>query len=111
MIIDHSGLLPLSGSEARSELDRFRVGVHSCLTRRADALFEIVDAVACSPGRVTDLARLTLDAEYRRGHGALYDALNCGAIDTEQLPALLTAAPVPKIVGPDGRERIVLDGV
>lgn len=108
MIIDHAGLLPLSSSEARSELDQFRVGLHSCLTRRADALFEIVDAVACSPGRVTDLARLTLDAEYRRGHGALYDALNCGAIDTEQLRALLTAAPVPKIVGPDGRERIVL---
>src|ERR1700729_1696339 len=56
----------------------FRDAVHACFTRRADALSELADAVLCSPGRVTDLARLSLAPEFRRGHGALYDALNCG---------------------------------
>src|ERR1700729_1541550 len=55
-----------------------RDAVHACFTRRADALSELADAVLCSPGRVTDLARLSLAPEFRRGHGALYDALNCG---------------------------------
>ena len=38
----------------------------------------LADAVLCAPGRVTDLARLSLVPEFGRGHGALYDALNAG---------------------------------
>jgi hypothetical protein len=37
-----------------------------------------VNAVLCAPGRVTDLARLSLVPEFGRGHGALYNALNAG---------------------------------
>jgi len=92
----------------RVDLDRFRDGLYSCMTRRADALFELTDAVLCTPGRVTDLARLSLEPVHRRGHGALYDGLNAGQIDTEELGRLVAQTPVPAMLGPDGRDRIVL---
>jgi len=54
------------------DLDQFRTGLYSCMTRRADALFELVDAMLCTPGRVTDLARLSLEPVHRlRSRGAL----------------------------------------
>jgi hypothetical protein len=78
------------------------------MSRRADALFELADAVLCAPGRVTDLARLSLEPVHRRGHGALYDALNAGRIDTDRLARIVAGLPVPTMAGPDGRDRIVL---
>jgi hypothetical protein len=45
------------------------------LTARADALFELTDAVLCADGPVRSLVDLTLVAEHRRGHGGMYDAL------------------------------------
>lgn len=89
-------------------LDRFRTGVHPCLTRRRDSLFELTDAVACGSSPVTDLAHLSLEAEHQRGHGGLYDGLNAGSIDSTRLRALLASTPVPTITGPDGRAGIVL---
>lgn len=45
-------------------------------------MFELTDAVLCADGPVTSLVELTLVAELRRGHGAMYDALNQGfAVD------------------------------
>ena len=35
--------------------------------------------------RVHMLAELSLEPEHRRGHGALYDALNCGRVDIARL--------------------------
>ena len=93
---------------AQGRLDGFRLGFYSCLTARADALFELCDAVLCSPGRVTDLARLSLADAHRRGHGALYDGLNAGGIDTDRLGELVAGIGVPRIAGPDGRMRVVL---
>ena len=58
------------------ELAWFRREFYACLTARADALFELTDAVLCADGTVTSLVALTLTAEHRRGHGAMYDALN-----------------------------------
>ncbi|MEW2119906.1 transposase [Streptomyces sp. NPDC005474] len=52
------------------------------------------------------LVDLTLTAENRRGHGALYDALNCGRIDTDRLRAEL-ALPVPRT--DDGRIVLAVD--
>src|ERR1700728_2332280 len=49
---------------AAGVLAGFRRELYWSLTRRADALFEVADAVACSPGRVTDLARLSLAPEF-----------------------------------------------
>lgn len=91
----------------RVGLDQFRAGLYACLTRRPDALFELTDAMLCTPGRVTDLARLSLEPVHRRGHGALYDGLNAGRIDADELGRLVAQAPVPTMPGPDG-ERIVL---
>jgi hypothetical protein len=60
---------------ALGDLSRFRQELYGCLTARADALFELTDAVLCTDGPVTSLAELSLTAEHRRGHGALYDAV------------------------------------
>lgn len=106
MIIDDGSpsSLPTGGC-----LDRLRTALYSCLTRRGDALFELMDAVSCASAPVTALARLSLEIEHQRGHGGLYDALNAGEIDTGRpLCSQPCATPLPKVTGPDGRERIVL---
>ncbi|MBB2993855.1 NF041680 family putative transposase [Paeniglutamicibacter cryotolerans] len=90
------------------QFDAFRQSYYRCLTRRADALFELTDALLCTQGKVTDLAHLSLEPEHHRGHGALYDAVNSGNINHAALKTLIGALPVPKIPGPDGRKRIVL---
>ncbi|GAB3595798.1 hypothetical protein CFAEC_05270 [Corynebacterium faecale] len=79
-----------------------------CLTCRGDTLFELTDTVACSTTPVTDLAHLSLEAKHHRGHGALYDAINCGHLDTTRLRHLLAHDSVPTITGPDGRDRMVM---
>ena len=67
--------------QAFGVLAAFRGEVHRCLGRRRDALFELADAVLCRPGRVHMLAELSLEPEHRRGHGALYGAVNRGRVD------------------------------
>lgn len=66
--------------EALGMLCRFRQEFYDCLVRSADALFEVTDAVLCTDGPVRTLVDLTLAPENRRGHGALYDGLNCGRL-------------------------------
>jgi hypothetical protein len=66
------------------------------LTARADALFELADAVLCADGTVTSLVELTLLAEHRRGHGGMYDALNQGEIEPERLRPTLATLPLPR---------------
>jgi DDE superfamily endonuclease len=85
----------------------FRGELYWSLTRRADALFELADAVVCSPGRVTDLARLSLVPEFGRGHGALYDALNAGHAGFARLRRALAGLVLP--AWPDGRIRLAVD--
>jgi hypothetical protein len=74
---------------ALGNLSRFRQELYGCLTARADALFELTDAVLCADGPVTSLAELSLTAEHRRGHGALYDAVNYGHIEIDRLRVAL----------------------
>jgi hypothetical protein len=88
-------------------LAAFRDGFYRCLTRRADALFCLGDAVLCAGTRVTDLARLSLVPEFGRGHGALYDALNAGRADLPRLRRLLAGLSLP--AWPDGRIRLAVD--
>ena len=57
---------------ARERLAAFRGELHGCFTARADALFELCDAVLCADGPVRDLAGLSLAPEHRHGHGALW---------------------------------------
>lgn len=108
MIIDHAVSGPPPGDESVGVLDRFRSDVYECFDRRGDALSELIDAVTCGVAPVRDLARLSLEPAHRRGHGALYDALNAGCIDVGRLRGVIAGVRLPKVIGPDGRERIVL---
>jgi hypothetical protein len=93
--------------EARRVLAGFRDELYRCLTARADALFELADAVLCKQDRVHMLAELSLEPEHQRGHGALYDAVNCGRVDVARLRRALACLPLPS--WPDGRIRLAAD--
>jgi hypothetical protein len=56
----------------------------SYLLARAEASFDLIDAVLCADHAVTSLVQLSLVPEFRRGHGALYAALADGGIDGEK---------------------------
>jgi hypothetical protein len=64
--------------EAYRALREFRARLYACLTVRADALSGLADAILCADHAVTSLVQLSLEAEFRRGHGALYQALREG---------------------------------
>jgi hypothetical protein len=53
-------------------------------------------------GPVTSLVELTLVVEHRRGHGAMYDALNAGRVEPERLTAAPPAGNSP-LGSPSGR--------
>jgi len=92
---------------ARCLLEAFRSELFRCFTHRADALFELADAVLCADGPVRVLAGLSLEPEHRRGHGAAYDALNAGQIDIARLRWSLACLPAPG--WDDGRIRLAVD--
>jgi hypothetical protein len=97
-----------SGADrAREVLAGFRRELYRCLTARADALFELADAVLCAEGPVKTLVGLSLAPEHRRGHGALYDAVNCGRVQVARLRRALAGLPLP--AWPDGRIRLAAD--
>ncbi len=75
-------------------LRAFRLALHDSFCRRADALFELGDALLAVEA-VTSLPHLSLQAAYRRGWGSLYDAVAEGDLDMEALRALLTRHAVP----------------
>jgi len=72
-----------------TRLGAFRTELHACYTRRADALFELGDALLCTPIPVASLPHLSLEPAHRRGWGSVYAALARGRIDTERLRDLL----------------------
>src|SRR5581483_4812204 len=92
---------------ALGDLSRFRPALYGCLTARADALFELTDAVLCAEGPVRSLVGLSLAPEHRRGHGALYDGINNGHIDVARLRNLVATQRLPKAA--DGRIRLAVD--
>jgi DDE superfamily endonuclease len=93
--------------QARFRLAGFRRELYRCLGRRRDALFEVCDAVLCKQDRVHMLAELSLEPECRRGHGAVYDAVNCGQVQVARLRRALAGLPLP--AWPDGRIRLAAD--
>jgi len=82
--------------EAVAVLSQFRRGFYDSLTRRGDALFELTDAVLCADGPVTSLPELSLAPVFRRGHGALYDALAEGSVDIARLRRTLAGLDLPR---------------
>src|SRR5205809_6097582 len=97
---------PVRGA-AFGELRRFRREFYGCLKARADAVFELADAVLCADGPVRSLAELSLVGEHRRGHGSSYAALGDCRIDVERLRTALAAVPLPRAA--DGRLTLAVD--
>jgi DDE superfamily endonuclease len=97
---------PVRGA-AFGELRRFRRDLYGCLTSRADALFELTDAVLCADGPVRSLAELSLVGEHRRGHGSAYAAVADGRVDVERLRTALAAVALPRAA--DGRLVLAVD--
>lgn len=85
----------------------FRADFYRALGWRADAQFELCDAVLCAEGPVTTLVGLSQVPEHRRGHGALYDALAAGTCDVDQLRHTVVALPLPR--DQDGRIVLAVD--
>src|SRR4051794_29308907 len=78
-----------------------------CLGRRRDEPFELTDALLRCEGPVSSLVGLCLTPEHRRGHGALYDAVNHGEVDAERLRGVLAGLPLPRMFG--GRIVMAVD--
>ena len=92
---------------ALSLLAGLRLELFRCLGKRPDALLELADAVLCKQDRVHMLAELSLEPECRRGHGAVYDAINAGEVQVARLRRALAGLPVP--AWDDGRIRLAAD--
>jgi hypothetical protein len=89
------------------QLSRFRQEFYGCLSARADTLFELGEAVLCVDGPVTSLVELSLAGEHRRGHGALYDSLNQGRIDSDRFRNVVARQQIPRC--DDGRIVLAID--
>jgi DDE superfamily endonuclease len=74
-----------------ARLGAFRSELHACCTRRADALFQVGDALLCAPA-ITSVAQLSLEPSHQRGWGSAYDALASGRINVERLRDLLVSS-------------------
>jgi hypothetical protein len=70
-------------------------------------LLELTDAILCADGPVRSLVELTLVAEHRRGHGAMYDAVAHGGVEPRRLRRALARLPVPRAA--DGRIVLAVD--
>ena len=92
---------------ARELLAAFRGELYRSFATYRDALLELADAVLCKRDRVHMLAELSLEPEHRRGHGALYGAVNCGRVDIARLRWSLACLPLP--AWDDGRIRLAVD--
>lgn len=64
--------------------------------RRANASFELAEAVLCADGPARSVAELSLVGEYRRGHGSGYAALARGEVDMARLRTALSAVSVSR---------------
>ncbi len=93
--------------EPLSDLSGFRLEFYDALAARAGAVFELVDALLCADGPVKALVELCLAPEHRRGHGALYDAVNAGRIEVARLRVALGALAIPRAA--DGRIMLAVD--
>jgi hypothetical protein len=82
-----------SSAHLLDSLRTFRDSLYRCFDRRADALFELTDALLTA-GSVPSPPHLSLAAVHRRGWGSLYAAIGMGRIDTGRLGGLLSRYPL-----------------
>ena len=81
-------MLRAMDSSALDTFRAFRSSLYDCLYRRADALFELTDAILTAEAGPS-LVHLSLQPSHRRGWGSLYNALSRGRIDAQALRRLL----------------------
>src|SRR5919112_700319 len=86
-------MLRAMDSSALDTFRAFRNSLYGCLHRRADALFELTDALL-SAEQVPSPVHLSLQPSHRRGWGSLYNALSHGRIDAQALRRLLAHHPL-----------------
>jgi len=90
----YGSVLRSDGGRQRPErlenLKGLRTALYGCATRRADAWFELVDALLVTE-RLVSLPHLSLEPVHRRGHGSLYAALSHGQVQAERLREVLAA--------------------
>jgi hypothetical protein len=79
--------------ESFSRLIAFREQMYQQFDRRADALFEIVDALLTLP-TATAPAHLMLQPHFHRKWGSVYDGLSAGRIDATGVEELLVQYPL-----------------
>jgi hypothetical protein len=108
----HQGLQLISVQDTGAagvtgDLSWLRREFYQCLSRRADALFELCDAVLCADGPVRSIAELSLVGEHRRGYGSGYAALARGRMDIARLRTALSAVSLPRAA--DGRVVLAVD--
>lgn len=95
----HTGVKQAGRDSERAPLVAFRQQLHHCFSRRADALSELTDAILCADGPVRSPAELSMEPEFRRGHGSVYGALARGRIDTARLRRLQVGAMAAPAAG------------
>ena len=83
-------------------LSAFRSRLYGCFGRRADALFELTDAILTTNTNPS-LVHLSLASVHRRGWGSLYAALNKGRIGAGVLRNLLARL---RLADEPGRARV-----
>ena len=74
-------------------LRAFRRDLYSSFTRRADAVFEVVDAILAAES-IPSLPHLSLAPLHRRGWGSVYAALAEGRLDAERVRAAVASHPL-----------------
>jgi len=77
-----------------ARLGAFRTELHACFPRRADALFELGDALLCAQA-LPSLPHLNLEPICQRRWGSIYAALARGRVDAERLRDLLVDYLLP----------------
>jgi hypothetical protein len=80
-------------SDSLDILGAFRRSLYECFDRRADALFDLTDALLTA-GVVPSPVHLSLQPSHRRGWGSLYAALSRGRVKQEALRELVAGHPL-----------------
>jgi hypothetical protein len=98
---NREALVPFGQCAPLTALDTllaYRAAVYAAFGRRADALFELMDALA-SAGAVASPIHLSLEPVHRRGWGSFYTALNEGEVPADAVEALLAQHPLAEAAG------------
>jgi hypothetical protein len=89
--------------DALRDLRTFRADLYGCLVRRADALFELTDALLAAEA-FPSLPHLSLLPLHRRGWGSVYAGLAEGWLDPDAMRAAVASRPLA-----DGRPIYAVD--